>query len=63
MHTPIHEIWTPPDTYQQMIRERIPMQRDGLPEDCVGSVLLLAGDDGGYITGQVIEINGGMLMV
>ena len=63
IRTKIHEIWTPPDTYQQMIRERIPMQRDGLPEDCVGSVLLLAGDDGGYITGQVIEINGGMLMV
>ena len=46
-----------------MIRERVPMQRDGLPEDCVGSVLLLAGDDGSYITGQVIGINGGMLMV
>ena len=63
IRTRIHEIWTPPDTYEQMLRERVPMQRDGLPEDCVGSVLLLAGDDGSYITGQVIGVNGGMLMV
>ena len=38
------------------------MGRDGKPEDCVGTVLLLASDDGSYITGQIIEINGGMQM-
>ena len=63
IRTRIHEIWTPPDAYEQMIRDRVPLQRDGLPEDCVGTALLLAGDDGSYITGQVIEVNGGMLMV
>ena len=40
---------------------RIPLGRDGQPEDCVGAFLLLAGDDGAFITGQVIEIGGGML--
>ncbi len=40
---------------------RIPLGRDGLPGDCVGAYLLLAGDDGAYITGQVIEVGGGML--
>ena len=40
---------------------RIPLGRDGQPEDCVGAYLLLAGDDGAFITGQVIEVGGGML--
>ena len=62
IRTRIHEIWTPPDAYEKILRERVPMLRDGLPEECVGSVLLLASDDGSYITGQVIGVNGGMLM-
>jgi 3-oxoacyl-[acyl-carrier protein] reductase len=61
IRTRIHQRITPPDEYQRLI-ERIPLKRDGLPEDCVGAVLLLASDEGGYITGQIIEINGGMQM-
>lgn len=41
---------------------RSPLGRFGKPEDCVGAVLLLASDDGSYITGQVIEVGGGILM-
>ncbi len=48
------------ERYQYLIG-RIPLGRDGQPEDCVGAFLLLAGDDGAFITGQVIEIGGGML--
>ena len=59
--TRIHEKGTPPDEYRKLMG-RIPMGRDGQPEDCVGAVLLLAGDDGAYINGQIIEINGGMQM-
>jgi len=59
--TRIHQQGTPPDAYRKLI-ERIPLGRDGMPEDCVGAALLLASDDGGYITGQVVEINGGMQM-
>ena len=62
IRTRIHERWTPPETYRKIVHEQIPLRRDGLPEDCVGAVLLLASDDGSYITGQVIEINGGLLM-
>jgi len=61
IRTRIHEKGTPSDEYQELIR-RIPLGRDGLPEDCAGAVLLLASEDGGYITGQIIEINGGMGM-
>jgi len=59
--TRIHEQGTDPAEYRKLI-ERIPLGRDGKPEDCVGAVLLLASCEGSYITGQIIEINGGMQM-
>ena len=61
IRTRLHEKFTPPQEYGKLI-ERIPLGRDGTPEDCVGAVLLLAAPEGSYITGQIIEINGGMLM-
>ena len=39
-----------------------PSPRDGLPEDCVGAVLLFVSEAGSFITGQILEINGGMAM-
>ena len=59
--TRIHSEGTPPEKLAELIR-RIPLGRKGLPEDCAGTVLLLASDEGSYITGQTIEINGGMQM-
>ena len=59
--TRIHQRNTDPETYRELIA-RIPLGRDGKPEDCVGPVLLLASDDGSFITGQTIEVNGGMQM-
>jgi len=40
----------------------IPSQKLGLPEDVAALVCFLAGDQAGYITGQVIHINGGLYM-
>ena len=52
--TRIHRDGTDPEDYKNLLT-RIPVGRDGKPEDCVGTVLLLASDDGSYITGQIIE--------
>ena len=60
--TPFHEKGTPAAIYKAQ-EVTIPMGRAGTPEDCVGAYLFLASDAlSGYITGQVIEVNGGQLM-
>jgi NAD(P)-dependent dehydrogenase (short-subunit alcohol dehydrogenase family) len=37
-----------------------PLQRNGQPGDCAGAVVFLAGAGASFITGEVIEINGGL---
>lgn len=41
---------------------RIPLGRVAEPRDVVGPVLFLLGEDSGYVTGQVLHVNGGLLM-
>lgn len=45
------------------ITSTIPKGTFGLPEDIAGAAAFLASDEAGYITGQTIHVNGGMLMV
>ena len=40
----------------------IPLQRVGSPEDVAGAVAFLTGKDAAYITGAVIDVNGGYRM-
>lgn len=49
-----------PDDLRARILERIPLGRFGAPEDVAGCVAFLCGDDGAYITGQTISIDGGL---
>ena len=42
-------------------RESIPLKRGGTPEDVANCVVFLASDNSAYITGQVINVDGGML--
>ena len=45
----------------ETIARMVPMKRAGLPEEVAGLVAYLTSDEAGYITAQVISINGGMI--
>lgn len=47
---------------QELALAAIPMGRQGSAEDVAGAVSFLAGDDGGYISGAVLPVDGGMGM-
>ena len=51
----------PVETYQERVAS-IKMGRVGTPEDVAGVVLFLASDQSRYVTGQVIGVDGGMLI-
>ncbi len=42
-------------------RKAIPLKRGGRPEDVAKATAFLASDDSAYITGQVLQVDGGML--
>jgi 3-oxoacyl-[acyl-carrier protein] reductase len=51
-----------PDAAREFILRNIPLGRFGAPEDVAGVIAFLAGDGASYITGQVIHVDGGMVM-
>ena len=44
------------------VAEDTPMERLGAPEEVAAAVLFLAGDGAGYITGQILSVNGGAVI-
>ncbi len=50
------------DSVKAASLEKIPMKHFGKPEDVADTVAFLASDAAGYITGQVISVDGGMAM-
>jgi 3-oxoacyl-[acyl-carrier protein] reductase len=51
-----------PDEARATLLEQIALGRLGRPEDVAGTVLFLASDLAAYITGQVIVVDGGMVI-
>ena len=51
-----------PDTARASLLEEIALGRLGRPEDVAGTVLFLASDLAAYITGQVLVVDGGMVI-
>ena len=50
------------DKAKEMTLAGIPLKRMGEPEDVANAVLFLASDNASYITGQTINVDGGMVM-
>lgn len=59
--TPMTEVLT--DEQKKAMLDRIPTGRFGNPEDIANTALFLASEEAGYITGQTIHVNGGMIMI
>ncbi|MFZ2019392.1 MAG: 3-oxoacyl-[acyl-carrier-protein] reductase [Methyloceanibacter sp.] len=59
--TPMTDALTPKQV--EAIAAAIPAQKFGKPEDVAAAVVFLASDEAGYITGETMHINGGMVMM
>ncbi|MFF2482267.1 SDR family NAD(P)-dependent oxidoreductase [Paenibacillus sp. NPDC058071] len=59
--TAFHATFTP-DAARKATVAGIPIGREGTPDDVAGTVLFLASELAGYLTGETIEVNGGMFM-
>ena len=52
-----------PDALQAQITERTPLGRFGTTEEIADAVAFLVSDEAGYITGQVLAVDGGLVMM
>jgi len=51
-----------PQEVKDAMIARIPLGRMGTDEEVAAAIVFLASDEAGYITGHVLDINGGMYM-
>jgi 3-oxoacyl-[acyl-carrier protein] reductase len=50
------------DKVKEELKARIPLGRLGVPRDVAASIVFLASDEASYITGHVLDVNGGMYL-
>ena len=48
--------------FRRQVAENTPLQRWGRPDDVAGAAVYLASPEAGFVTGQVLLINGGVVM-
>jgi 3-oxoacyl-[acyl-carrier protein] reductase len=60
IETPMTEVL--PEKVKEELKRLIPMERLGKPEDVAEAVLFLVSEESNYITGHVLNVNGGIYM-
>jgi glucose 1-dehydrogenase len=60
--TPINRAWVDDPVKAEMVTSHIPIPRPGTAEEMAGVTCFLASDDGAYITGQTIFVDGGLTL-
>ena len=58
IETPMTDVL--PEQVKDKLKERIPLGRMGSARDVAAAIVFLASDEAGYITGHVLNVNGGM---
>jgi 3-oxoacyl-[acyl-carrier protein] reductase len=58
IETPMTDVLS--DKVKEDLKARIPLGRMGSPRDVAAAIVFLASDEAGYITGHVLNVNGGM---
>ena len=51
-----------PDKVKDDLKNRVPLGRMGTPRDIAAAIVFLATDEAGYITGHVLDVNGGLYL-
>ncbi len=59
--TPYHERYSPPEVFQKFIAA-VPLGRAGTADEIADVIVFLASSAARYMTGETVEVNGGMLM-
>ena len=60
--TPINRAWIEDPVKREQVESHIPMARAGTADEMGAVACFLASDDGGYITGQTIFVDGGLTL-
>ena len=60
--TPINSAWIDDPVKKEQVESHIPMARAGTADEMAGVTCFLASDDGAYITGQTLFVDGGLTL-
>jgi 3-oxoacyl-[acyl-carrier protein] reductase len=60
IETPMTDVL--PDKVKEELKTKIPLGRMGSAQDVAAAIVFLASDEAGYITGHVLNVNGGMYL-